>query len=470
MAAAIGGVAASKKILSSTVGAAMEREVSAITIGAMFDTEKASKAYQKMMKDLALDSPVLNYTQMAGGSKRLLALTRDSKTLEKTWRNIEKLQAFAPDKNTDDAIRGIAELASGDIISLREVFNLDKSQLNAIKNLSFDKQVDGLEKMLTKMKITDELINKVGNTTYAKLNMVKEKFSDIFAEMGGPSLDVLSGFFDNILSRLEGPDAARFANVGARWIKNILNGLTSGVISLYDWFSSLTNSPEFQAQTTLFSKVTFVIDDVYERFLGWLNGSGRAKLEKTAESMIQIILASVEASSEAIGRVATGVGIALGNGILSGVSQSLANSWLARLINDPVGFAVNEGLNKITGRQKKWNVFGYQSNINRSHTNSKAATAAPYKPGTGLKFGQIPKRNGGVKYVPRDGAVFSTHRGEMILPRGEADNYRKGKNGNTPVNITLNYQGTGNTEKDAEKLLFTIARLIESEGLQMGRA
>lgn len=450
LAVAIGGVATANKILEATVGAAMERELSAITIGTMFDSEKASQAYQQMMKDMALESPVLNFTQMASGSKRLLALTRDSKTLEKTWRNIEKLQAFAPDKSTDEAIRGIAELASGDVISLRDVFNLDKNALNALKDLSFDKQVEGLEKLLSKMRITDELIGKVGNTTAAKLNQVKEKFSEIFAEMGGPSLDVLSTFFDNILSRLEGPDAARFANVGANWIRNILNGLTNSAIQLYDWFTSLTNSEEFKSKTTLFSQVKFVIEDIYQRFLAWLDGGGRDKIVKTTADLIQIIIAGIEASIENITPVAVKVGAAIGTGVINGAKSAIADSWLARLIRDPVGFAVNEGLNltnKWTGREKKWNVFGYQSAIDNAKKGSKA-----------------PKRNGGVKYVPKDGAQYSLHRGEMILPRGEADNYRKGKTGGKGVNISGNNFYV-REEADIDKIAMKLAVLIESEGV-----
>jgi hypothetical protein len=450
LAVAVGSAAAANKIFKSTVGAAMEREVSAITIDNMFDSKKASKAYQKMMKQLALDSPVLNYNEMAGGSKRLLSLTRDTKTLEKTWKNIEKLQAYAPDKSTDDAIRGIAELASGDIMSLREVFNLDKNQLNALKGLSFDKQVVGIEKMLTKMKITDDLIDKVGNTTYAKLNQVKEKFADIFAGIGGPSLDVLSKFFDNILTRLNGPDAQRFANIGARWIERILNGLTTNAIKLYDWFASLTSSEEWKNATTLSAKVNIIIDNLTKRFTSWYEeGGGKEQLEGMAKSLTSGLATFIEDNAPSIVEAGGRVGKSVGSALVSGIVEAINNNPIAKaIIGGAAGAAIGSvipGIGTVLG-----GAVGAGASLAQHYTSKLTSKIFPKK-----KKGKA--KASGLSYVPYNGYQATLHKGERILTPEE--NRQVNKEGGLGGGVTI----TGNQfiireEADIDKIGAALVR------------
>lgn len=457
---AVAGYAAyegAKKVFESTVGTAMEREVSAITIDTMFDTEKASRAYQKMMKEMALDSPVLSFGDMAGGSKRVLALTQDMEVLEKVWKNVEKLQAFAPDKSTDDAIRGIAELASGDYVSLKEVFNLDKTQLDALKNLSFEDQVAGLDKMLQGMRITDDLIEKVGGTTSAKLNQVKEKFEDIFARIGAPSLDVMSGFFDNILSRLEGEGGDKFAAVGGRMINGILTGLTNGAIGIYDWFTALTASEEFKEKTTVYGKVSFVIGDIYEKFLEWLNeGGGKKKIEDTTSVLLQSIASAIDTSLPVLLPIALKVGKSIGDGIVKGFNDAVADSFVLSALGGP------QHQQKYAKKKGNGIVSDLITDKFKDHLRDRGKDKESTK-----KKGGAKSHNGGLGYVPYNGYQANLHRGEQVLTRGEADAYRKGSGGNT-INLTLNYTpGTDSKtlRQQAQELMGYFADEIEASGM-----
>ena len=447
---AVAGYAAyegAKKVFESTVGKAMEREVSAITIDAMFETEAASRAYQKMMKEMALESPVLSYGDMAGGSKRVLALTRDAKVLENVWKNVEKLQAFAPDKTTDEAIRGISELAAGDIVSLKEVFNLDKVQLNALKDLTFEEQVAGLDKMLKGMKITDELIAKVGGTTAAKLNQVKEKFEDVFAKIGTPSLDVMSTFFDNILSRLE-VDGDKFAAVGGSMVKGILTGLTEATVDIYDWFTNLVSSEEYKKKTTVYGKVSFVIDDIFKNFKDWLDETGYKKIANVSQVALETLAAGFDAALPAIMPVLGKIGEGIGNGLIAGFNEAVEDSTFLQFFASPQR-KVEIKNNKVSES------LGQKGAQGISDFTKKAA-----------KKKKAPKKNGGLAYVPYNGYEASLHKGEQVLNRGQADEYRAGKSGgNTYKFGDIYISGVGGDMKAAARqLMAIIADEIEASG------
>ncbi|PFP30262.1 phage tail tape measure protein [Bacillus sp. AFS073361] len=69
----------------------------------------------------------------------------------------------------------------------------------------------------------------------------------------------------------------------------------------------------------------------------------------------------------------------------------------------------------------------------------------------------------GIDRVPRDQYPISAHKGEKLLTKAEADAYRRGKGGNSyAFNVTLN--GSGSTEKDAEKLFEIFVKKVEAAG------
>lgn len=435
---AYAAVAGAKKAFESTVGEAAKYEQSTVMIGAMFNDAKLAKDYMNLVDSFSIDSPIMDSQSMLGNSKSFITASKDIKQLEKMWSLAERMAAIDPYQGVEGAVFALRELFSGDAISMVRRFEMPKSVMNEIKKMDLDDQLVELDKFFNKIGMTQKLIDDMGGTTLGIWAQIKESTNVILRTMGAPALEKVKAFIKGIRDGMtsvkeimrdknlftpeefrekymQALKVERFKEIGGKIIDSIISGLISSVHKIGEWMTALQTNPEFQAQTTLFGQVKFIIEDIYQRFLAWLDGGGRAKIEKTAADLIQIIIAGIEASIENIIPIATQVGVAIGNGVINGAKSAIADSWLARLIRDPVGFAVNEGLNltnKVTGREKKWNVFGYQSAIDNAKKGSKA-----------------PKKNGGVKYVPKDGAQYSLHRGEMILPRGEADNYRKGKSG-----------------------------------------
>ncbi|MBB6281800.1 hypothetical protein [Geobacillus subterraneus] len=73
---------------------------------------------------------------------------------------------------------------------------------------------------------------------------------------------------------------------------------------------------------------------------------------------------------------------------------------------------------------------------------------------------------GGLNYVPYDRFPALLHRGEMVLPRGEAQEYREGRASGVSVTIS------GNTfhvrqESDIQRIAYELAQLLERKGALM---
>jgi hypothetical protein len=318
---------------------------------------------------------------------------------------------------------------SADMISLQERFELSRSDLKPIKEIfksgDISKGLDAMDKYLEKIGISTKLINDMGNTAAGKLAQVKEQFALLFRRMGEPSLNVVSQFFDKIITKLESGELDRFANVGARWIKSILTGLTNGVMSVYEWFNALTSSSEFQRQTTLQSKVAFIFDDIWARFMEWVKGGGQDNINKITKDVLELLATGLLASQQIIVDTAVIIGKAIGSAMASAASDAFAG-WASQAM-------ANSKIFNLPGMKPyKW-AMDAGTKLRNAVKGNKVAGPEPYKAGTRL---QIPKRNGGLNYVRNDGDTFSLHRGEMILPRGEADNYRRnGVGSGVTINI-----------------------------------
>lgn len=448
IATAAAGAYGAVKIFEATVGKAMEYQMSEVSISAMFETQDATDAYLKMMKQMALESPVLSYSDMTGSSKKLLTLTRDAELLENTWKNVEKLQAYMPEKSTEEALRGIAELASGDTVSLRDVFNLDKAQLNELKDLTFAEQVAGLEKMLNGMKMTDEFIEKIGNTASAKWNQVSEKFEEILASIGKPSLEVITTFFDDVLSRLEGPDMQKFADWGANVIKGMLQGLTESAIALYDWFTALQNDPEFQKRTTIAGKIQFFMEDIASRMREWYDGGGKQQIEDFGKKIAETLVAIINNSQPFFD-----LGIKLGGALAQGMMEGI---W--------EGTKANFGLDSASERDARIEVEGKKNNLTPQQVEVMKYMETPIL----TKMFGLNSHYAGLDNVPYDGYAASLHKGERVLTAQENKALENGKlGGGNPITITGN-NFTIREEADIKKVAYELAGYIEREALQIG--
>jgi hypothetical protein len=315
----------------------------------------------------------------------------------------------------------------------------------------------------------------MGGTTLGVWAQIKESANVILRTMGMPALMKVKEFLNEVKSGMASvsdvmknrnfftPEEFKrnldramkieqFKETGGKILESVISGFISAAKGIGKWIDQIRNDPEFQKQTTLFGKVKWVISDVYANFIEWLDGGGRDKIADTVSDMIQILTASVEASMASIIPIGIKIGAGIFDGIASGLKSQLAESWIAKLIKDPVGFVIM----KATGGY----VDPYAERLRDDELMKMGKKQGP------LQYSdRLPKKNGGLDYVPYDGAKYSLHKGEMVLPRGEAAEYRKGNSGG---GVTV----SGNTfhvrkESDIQKVAYELAKLIEQEGVQM---
>lgn len=211
------GVIAGSKIagmakdgISSAVSKGMHEELSTVTIGSMLRDEKMTERYMGFMKNLAQDSPVLDYGMMMDNSKHIIAQTKNVKQLEDSWRIIEKLQTLDPSQGTDGAAFALKEMYSGDAVSLVERFGFEKAWANEVKKMSIDKQLVEFEKQLAKMGIDDQTIRDVAGTMHAQINQIKETLEDGTRAFGAgiikstaPVMSKFNGWFETNIDKWE---------------------------------------------------------------------------------------------------------------------------------------------------------------------------------------------------------------------------------------------------------------------------
>lgn len=432
---AIGGAIGAKKLFDATIGEAAKYEQSTIVIKAILNDKDLGQQYMDLVNKFAIDSPIMDSQTMLANSKSFLTtIGGDMKQLEKAWSLAERMAAIDPVQGVEGAVFALREMFSGDSISMVRRFEMPKKIMNDIKKMDVPQQLEALDNYFNKIGMTQKLIDEMGGTTLGIWAQIKEKLAVIFRDMGAPALQVLKKFIDGLNDGISGGSLEGFKQTGAKMLENIATGFVTAATGIGKWIDSIRNNEDFKKQTTLFGQVKWVIDDVYARFLEWLDNGGRDKITKVVSDMIQILIAAIEASMEAITPVAKAVGSAIGEGVKEGFAQALKDSWMVQMMNDPVGFAKKKGLQE---------------------------TAKFFWNRTTGKKGQ--SKAGGLTRVPYNGYQATLHKNERVLTPEESKAYNEGKGGNSyAFHVTLS--GSGSTEKDAERLFEYFVCKVEAAG------
>ncbi|UZM98210.1 hypothetical protein OL548_26210 [Lysinibacillus sp. MHQ-1] len=90
----------------------------------------------------------------------------------------------------------------------------------------------GLDKLLTKMGVTDEMVNKMGNTTKGLWSQLEEKSQTFFRNMGMESNTKLGEFLRRLNKMFDGLDTTTLSNK----LGGMLAKATDKAIALYDIF------------------------------------------------------------------------------------------------------------------------------------------------------------------------------------------------------------------------------------------
>lgn len=437
--AAVGAYGA-MKVFNATVGEAMKMQQSQFVITAMFDDEKLSSQYMKLMDEIAIKSPILDSQTMYGNSKSFITASKDLNQLEQMWSLAERLVASDPQQGLEGAVYALRELFSGDSKSIVERFEMPRSIMKDIKNLPLDQQLSQLDQYFNKIGLTTGLIDKMGSAALGMWAQVKERFQLIMRDMGEPSLVAVSKFLQGILDRIEGEDMKKFANWGGRVIENMISGLTDNAIRLYDWFVNLTKNPEFQSKSTLTGKINFVVEDIASKLQAWYDGGGKDKIVQFGSDVAQVLIAAMDATDEVF--VLGGkLGTSIYQGIIDGVKKSASESPIGKLINWSYSWTPQEqikrGINEI--KSQPWYPTGKKSE--KSHS-------------------------GGLDRVPYSGYQATLHKDEKVLTAQQAREHRDGSGGSGGVNINIQNMSVRN-DSDIKSIALELARYIEVIGGQM---
>lgn len=522
MAATVAGVAtaylsaqAAASAFNTTLGAAATYEQSEAIIRATFKDDGATKQYMNMVDKIAIDSPLLNSGDMFAGSKGLLTLTTDMSQLESAWSIVERLIASDPTKSIDDAVRGMRELASGDTISLRDVFNLDKKVLNDVKNLSFDKQLVGIDKALSKMNITSDTVNAMGSTTLGLWAQLQERASKFFREIGGEGNEVLGEKFKKAVAALDTVDLSALANnIGSKlasgiqtavdavtFVKNnlagfkvVLNTVKEAVIALTVAF--VAHKAILGAMAIYKTVATFIA--VYQTSLSLATAAQAAFNGTLLANPIGLVIAAIAAligitvflvrnwetvtatvkrTWEAIGGGSGAIALILGPlGSLINAAIDLAKNWdntrsvwenvwsaiqrsAATSVNAVIGLinSMIETINKIPGVN-----IPIVAKVNWGSAPTAGSDAVFNNRSTGPVRGYYH----GLDNVPYDNMHVRVHKNERILTAQENKEY-SGKGGKLSAPVINIAKMEVRKESDIEKIAMQLAKLIELERNQV---
>lgn len=441
--AAVGAYGA-VKVFNATVGEAMKMEQSEVIIGAMFNDKGASDAYMKMMDDMAIKSPIFNSQDMYGNSKMYVSRTKDVDQLEKMWKITERLAAANPMQGTEGAVFALNEMMSGDTVSMVDRFGLDKNVLADIKNLSLEKQVTEMDKYLERIGFTNELIEKMGNTSLGMWGQVKERSQTILRTMGEPALKAVSKFMNEALMRLNGDDMEKYAAWGGKVVNNMVTGLSNSAIKLYDWFTTLANDPEFQSKSTLTGKINFIVDDIASKLQAWYDGGGKQQIINFGSNVAQVMVAALDATDEVF-ELGKSLGKSVWKGVTDGMKQAATESPAYKML-DYLSFQwtpqkiIKDGVKNA--KKSFWYPKEEKKKSNKSHS-------------------------GGLDRVPYSGYQATLHKDEKVLTAQQAREHRDGSGGSGGVVVNVQNMNV-REESDIKKVAMELARLLETTGNQMG--
>lgn len=169
---------------NATIGAAAKFEQQSMALEGMFKDANKAEEYLKMLDRMAIESPVLNSSDMRKNSKAFVGLTKDMKQLEEMWGLTERLQAYGGE-NTDQTAFSVKDLFQGDYVSMQGVFGLDKKTLQKITKMTdLQDQIDALDELLNSMGVTEEMVQKMGDTTLGQWSSIREAADTFFLKIG----------------------------------------------------------------------------------------------------------------------------------------------------------------------------------------------------------------------------------------------------------------------------------------------
>lgn len=390
----------------------------------------------------------------------------------------ESLQSFLKGNYENDAALGLSCTETTRNAKAMELFG------DEFKKLSEEQKQKTL---LAMVEDANKLSGALGQSTReagsytAQMDKLRQCFEDLKARIGGKFLEPVVDFMTKTVEFLQTPEFDSFADKVGNAFSTIgeisMNIIKPFIEDIKGIWSSMNDE---DGEDSLLSKAIGKLKDL----LDWLkepeNGETAYKTLRNMGIAIGIIagalaLMNVNPMTLLIGAVVGVVGAltALYEScpeVKKGMDDFLegVKNWWDWFVK--VGEAIetvidlwNEWLGLDNGDDKtngRLNSIGYGGSNQPDNESSKTAQKYREQRAKKNKKKHYENHAGGWSYIPSDGLRY-LHKGERVLTPEENKAY--GKGGNT-YNITLNYNGTGNTQTDADQLFKILVRQIKQAG------
>ncbi|MFK4388805.1 ElaB/YqjD/DUF883 family membrane-anchored ribosome-binding protein [Peribacillus frigoritolerans] len=490
-AAGVVGLVGAQKLLNATIGEAMKLDYNKVSLEAMFRGDaKAAKELSDFIQNKAVNS-VMTYQDALSSTQSFATLTKNTDEIKTMVNLTERLSYLNPMQGFEGAAFAIKEALGGDLVSLKDRFNLTKDQVQPLKDAANQaEKLRVLDQILSDIGISTEYLGKVNDTTYAKWGKLVDSTKQFLVGLGESALSSVGPFIDKFTTFMEGKEFANFKIKAEETFSSVISKAINFATTIKDNWTPIKETVIALSGALVVLKAGFVAMSIIGTVTKMMNAYKLANVGATTAAalfngvllanpigLIVIALAALTAGliyvyrnfdtvkAKAIElwekykylRVAV---LALLGPFGQIVSAGVAIYQNFDTIKSKAGTMVNSvisGVNKMIGVLNK--IPGVNIPIVPRVNWGNITSSPSYSKSTGQ--GRQTSAAGGLSYVPRDGTLINAHRGERVLTKQENKEYSSGKGGggNTfHFNISMN--GSGSTKKDAEKLLKEVVTLI----------
>ncbi|WP_162878762.1 phage tail tape measure protein [Peribacillus butanolivorans] len=488
------GVVGAQKLLNSTIGEAMKLDYNKVSLQAMFrgDAEAADEL-SKFIENKALNS-VMTYQEALNSTRSFSTLTKNTDEIKEMVNLTERLSYLNPLEGFEGAGFAIKEALGGDMISLKDRFNLTSDQIAPIKEAANQaEKLKMLDKILTDIGIDIQYLEDVNSTPWEKWLKLVDTGKQTLVAFGNESLASVVPFIDKMTAFLGSDKWASFKTnaaesfgaavsgainlataIATNWtpIKETLIALTSGFVAMRTAMIALT----------IVSTITTMMNAYKVATVG----------ATTAQALLNGVLLA-----NPIGLVIAAIGLLVAAGVYlyrnwDTVKAKTIELWnklgflkgavIAMLgpfgqivaagiaiyrnfdtIKSKAGEMVNSvisGVNKMIGVLNR--IPGVSIPIVPKVSWGNVTSAPQYSASVGQ--GRQTSHAGGLSRVPYDGYGASLHKGERVLTKQENKEYTNG-GGGSAVNLTVQYMGGGPMdEREMNRFADFLVRKIETAG------
>ena len=378
------------------------------------DYKKVGEEYYKYLEDYANKTPFTTAEMATAGTKAMMMAKGDTNQAKQITDMIANTKAFVGDNRTmQEVIDAYFSAKNGNMESLNNILGEDYQNWDQAS-------ADILKKYGGLVEEQSKTIGGLFSTIKGKLGVMLKDMMKPFEGFLTGGMQNLIGFFDSIAPKLQ--DFAQKVADGFKAFSE--SQMASDLLQLFQTVA-----------TTVWNGIKAVIDAVsptIKEIFIWIG-----EHSNTISALIQTL-----------GNI--------WNTVWSAVGPILQTAWnVIRPILDAMAKAIEivcgaiNGL--ITGFKNLVSVFK-SGDVQEALSNSKAANG---------------NHAAGLQRVPFDGYRAVLHQGEAVLPRRDADQWRKGKTNSPNISIVMN--GTViREEQDVKKIAAELVRKINQQKIIIG--